>query len=185
MNINSKGLTAIYMKICTFQISLYTVHTKSLLCYWRSSLFGTGWRTSYDWWATAMKQSSNMQNVLMPILLWLRLMYSECGMNSQDTSRLLNTCITGCNEIASNELCVSRSLTINFSISSAEYIVYITCGCLQRDSVLRGEHICAIGCDKFAGNELCLPRTSTIVFFDYLSLLEDHLVQQVCANWVQ
>ena len=122
------------------------------------------------------------QNVLVLTRLWLLFTCSGRDTYSQATPGLLNTCIIGCDKFTSNQLYVSRSSTIVFSIYSAYlktvyssrecYCVYIACGCLQCDSILGGEYmyvyLCAIHCDEFAGNELCLPRTSTSVFLVYL-----------------
>ena len=49
----------------------------------------------------------------------------------------------------------------------------VASGCLQCDSILRGEYACATpGCDGFAGNELCLPRASTFIYSVYLVYLK-------------
>ena len=78
-------------------------------------------------------------------------------MYSQATPRLLNLCVTGCDEFASNELCTSS--TIVFFI----YLVYLKTVEPTRERycvLLIGDYACVTRFDELAGNELCLPGTS-------------------------
>ena len=53
-----------------------------------------------------------VRRTLVQQILWPLSMYSGRGMYSQATPRLLNTCVTGYNEFARNQMSVSRSLTV-------------------------------------------------------------------------
>ena len=75
-------------------------------------LSGMGRHATYDWQAMASKLSSKTLCVLSHRLLGLLFVYSECGMYSPATPGLLNVCYY--NEFASNQLGVSRSLTMVF-----------------------------------------------------------------------
>ena len=88
-----------------------------------SSFSGLWWWMTYAWQATATKRSPSTQDILILTLLWLLFIHSGHCTNSQATSRLLNTCVTGCNEFSSNKWCVSRSSTIIFFIHN--YSVYL------------------------------------------------------------
>ena len=72
---------------------------------------------SYDWRVTPMKMSAETLHMLGSRLLGLLFTYSRRGMYGQGTPRLLNSCVTGCDELASNrQWVVSRRLTIVSSI---------------------------------------------------------------------
>ena len=92
------------------------IHTKRLLYYRTSSFSGLGRRTSDDWRATAKKQSPSMQDTRVHRLLWLLFTYFGCGTYSQATPRLVNACVTVCDEFASRQLSASRSWTTVFYI---------------------------------------------------------------------
>ena len=71
---------------------------------------------SYDWRVTAMKLSLEALRMPGSRLLGLPFMYAGRGMYGQATFRLVNSCVTGCDELASNQQwVVSRSSTIVFS----------------------------------------------------------------------
>ena len=59
-------------------------------------------RVSYDWRVTAMKLSPEALRVLGSRLLGLLFTYSGRGTYGQATPRLLNSCVTGSDELASN-----------------------------------------------------------------------------------
>ena len=93
------------------------VHTKWLLCYWRSSFLV---------WSCMRAMTGKLwpwnclplHNVLIQIHLWLLCMYSGCGINSQATPGLLSMCALQSAMLANK--CVPRSLTIDFSASLLE-----------------------------------------------------------------
>ena len=67
----------------------------------------------YDWWVTAMKLSPETFCVLGSRLLGLLFAYSGHGTYGQATPRLLYSCLTGSNKLASNrQWVVSRSSTV-------------------------------------------------------------------------
>ena len=80
------------------------IHTKRLLCYQASSLFGLGQRTRYDWRAMALKLSPKMLRILGYQLLGLLFKYSGLDVYSRAMPGLLNMCVTGCNKFSSNQL---------------------------------------------------------------------------------
>ena len=71
-------------------------HAKQLLCYLAFSFSGLGWRTSYDWQATATKLQVTISidalcgRLLGPQFLGFVLNYSGHGMCSQATPGQLN-----------------------------------------------------------------------------------------------
>ena len=62
-----------------------------------------GWCTSYCY-----KIVLSTHNILTQQLLGLLSTYSRCGTYSQATPRLLNVCVTGCDEFVSNQLWVLK-----------------------------------------------------------------------------
>ena len=74
--------------------------------------------------------------------------YTGRGTYSQATPGLLNTCITGCHKLARNCELSRSSIPISLLTWSTwkafcpaeNAIIYLTCGCLQCDSVLRAEY---------------------------------------------
>ena len=57
---------------------------------------------SYNWQAKALELSPKTPHILVRILLGLLFMSSGCGTYSQATPGLLNACVTGCDEFATN-----------------------------------------------------------------------------------
>ena len=66
------------------------MHTKRLLCYWRSSFSGLGLQVSYDWWATCMATKLSPMHITN-VLIQNICEYSWCGPNSQAMPGLLST----------------------------------------------------------------------------------------------
>ena len=71
---------------------------------------------SYNWQVISSKLSPKTPRILVLWLLGFSSRILGIEHNSQATSGLLNTCAAGCDEFASNQLWVSRSSTIDFSI---------------------------------------------------------------------
>ena len=106
---------------------------------------------SYDWRATASKLSPRRYAFSFKHLGWLlAIIVCILGMgHSQATPGLLNACVTGCDEFARNS--VYAEVRLSFSLltwstwrvfspaGNAYAYIYITCECLQCDSVLGGE----------------------------------------------
>ena len=72
------------------------IHTKRLLHDRTSSFSGLGRCTSYDWSATAKKQSPSMQDARVHQFLCLLFTHSRHGTYSQATPVLLNSCVLQC-----------------------------------------------------------------------------------------
>ena len=103
------------------------IHTKWLLYYSASSFSGLERHTSYNWQAIASKLFPKTQCTLARRLYGLLFTYSGHGTYSQATPRILNACITGCNKLASNQLWVSRSLTIPYTSKFSRRTIITDC----------------------------------------------------------
>ena len=78
--------TTFYTCTCTYQATAL----------WPNIFLFRFGRTSYDWRATAKKQSPSMQDSLVRWFLWLLFTYSRCGTYSQATPGLLNANVIQC-----------------------------------------------------------------------------------------
>ena len=129
-----------------------------------------------------LKWSASMQHVLIQTFPWHLLMCVGMAHYSQATLRLLKVCMHyRLKQVASNELCISRSWTIVLLFTCSTWWpvspagntlrIYtcthtcVACESLQCDSVLRDEFVCTTGCNKFAGNDLCRHNTTEFPFW--------------------
>ena len=111
-------------QFCSFSFSItdtgvckyYTYCTKQLPSYWESSFPDLEQHETCDWQATCV--ASNLPLYMQSVLIWtLSFKYSGHGMYNQVIPGLLNMCVTGSDNFATNQLCVSKSSIINFSIN--------------------------------------------------------------------